>query len=556
MPPGASKGQVGCTDSSPPTHSVGIQLPFPITFGGGPPVWQRGGVAFLELPGSIRRSGGLDFSGPVWDFAHPTWPRAMGRMYRITREQFLEIVAQENQLGSGAPGALINLDRLGETQFEPIETSGAYDTAICLGLCRFPEWRGELVVTFTNGRTEVTPEWNPPSIQYLRTILRGLIETFPDAANEEFVRYIRFMCAPGGDSRVESDARYRAIDGSARSDFAALVAQYRAESGVANPEGYHVSVGATTGLAKQQREVRAVFHPETSLDAGLREGDLIRLSRPTNWRSHFDPETRRFQIVEPIRATTQDRFGASLRLAVPAMVETADTLARANPDSVPSPGIAQLDQKLRLALGVNIGDVIRVESRPVPRRNPLARAFDRLIGTRAQFARVDLATFEDMETSICRLPPSVFEVLGISPGDHVRISSVGHRQVVIRAVEITEGQRTRRQEQHTRVPHRYPDPYKQLDLQRVEYVTPTVELPTIYLDAAARQELGVPPSGVVRVRRAVRQNLGFRGVLVVGPAFLVGAELSADPVLAIIVALFVALVLAVLVGFELRQKIS
>lgn len=85
--PGARWTNPGARDASPPSGDRRVDLDHALVFGGPSHTW-HGGPAFLDLvtPG-----------------------RSVGRGWRITREQFADVVAQENKLD---PGVVIVTDRL------------------------------------------------------------------------------------------------------------------------------------------------------------------------------------------------------------------------------------------------------------------------------------------------------------------------------------------------------------------------------------------------------------------------------------------------------------
>ena len=162
----------GCTDKADPALDLPIRIPHELYFAREESGWGKGGVAFLR---------------PTADSTHETF----GRMYLITREQFLEVVAQEND----APFKRI-VDALGSVEFKPNGRHdlgfGWYDRVLCLG-----ETEGIPVVTFTS-KDDLSEQPTRPSVEYLTTILRGLIEThrthtsFPSRLHEpeEIVAYM------------------------------------------------------------------------------------------------------------------------------------------------------------------------------------------------------------------------------------------------------------------------------------------------------------------------------------------------------------------------------
>ena len=114
-----------CRDQSAPAEDHRFEFPYSIIFAGKSSIWRNKGKAFLD--DRIRG-------------------RAFGRIYKITRSQFVEIQQMEGP---------------------------DYDKRLDLG------WiEGIPVYTFTN--TNLGLEANSPSPEYLQVILDGLKETYPE----------------------------------------------------------------------------------------------------------------------------------------------------------------------------------------------------------------------------------------------------------------------------------------------------------------------------------------------------------------------------------------
>lgn len=161
----------GCTDKSEPVKDKPVRIPHQLYFSRRSSVWGGGGVAFIK---PARASKG-EFT--------------LGRMYLITREQFTQVVRQENRLES--ENSRIKID------FEKTITNGQsligrgnefrwYGRVIYLG-----EDEGYPIFTFTAKwkEDEIVP--NPPSEKYLSTIVEGVRETYPLMSNAEIESYVR-----------------------------------------------------------------------------------------------------------------------------------------------------------------------------------------------------------------------------------------------------------------------------------------------------------------------------------------------------------------------------
>jgi hypothetical protein len=156
-PSGTSLPQRGARDRSVPLDDAPCTFRSAIRFAGYSARWE-GAPALLE-----HRSAS---------------PGALGRRYLITKEQFADVVAQEN----GAEGPLaIPFDEVRPEGHTLIDTRG-YDTIIGLDPVD-----GIPVATFTSSKV---PEKRPaaaPSASYLGTIVRGLAEVH-DLAHETLAR--------------------------------------------------------------------------------------------------------------------------------------------------------------------------------------------------------------------------------------------------------------------------------------------------------------------------------------------------------------------------------
>lgn len=126
-----------CTDRTLPSESFPVELPYPMYFGNKSHSWEDGGVAFLDK----HREG-----------------KTLARAYLITEEQLHEIHKQE---GSGPKWYKCLID--------------------------LPDWRGHRACTIS----ACTPrEKNKPSEKYLRAVMAGLRETYPEKTPEELDEYM------------------------------------------------------------------------------------------------------------------------------------------------------------------------------------------------------------------------------------------------------------------------------------------------------------------------------------------------------------------------------
>lgn len=157
---GCDTSEIGCRDKSLPKVDRNIIIPYELYFAKSSPKWSRGGVCFI---GDKKRD----------DY------RTLGRMYLITKEQFLDVVSQENN----------NID-CSKINFNNINTNGCdtfrkswYGKIVNLGIID-----GYPVYTFTS-YTDFNNELSKPSEEYLKCIINGLKEAYKLSA-EEIAEYL------------------------------------------------------------------------------------------------------------------------------------------------------------------------------------------------------------------------------------------------------------------------------------------------------------------------------------------------------------------------------
>jgi hypothetical protein len=137
----------GARDPSPPSDDRAGFLPHQLVFAKRSPAWNKGGVAFLV---------------PKRDPGQQT----LGRLWRLTGEQFEDIVRQENRDPDLAiPWQGLDGDvTLGDGWYGHLLYVGTQD--------------GEPVLSVTTAETGISGATVPPDESYLATIVAGLHETY------------------------------------------------------------------------------------------------------------------------------------------------------------------------------------------------------------------------------------------------------------------------------------------------------------------------------------------------------------------------------------------
>jgi len=152
---GNGKKYKGCRNHAYPVDDQPFIFSHPLYFAHHSSSWQGGGVAFIDHT-------------PVQS------ETTLGRLYKITEEQFCDVAGQEN----GKATMDIDWDILNTTKSFEIET-GWYGRVLYLGR------KDNLpIVTVTAKRKMEEMPLNKPSQQYIDTIVAGLIETHGLSAQE------------------------------------------------------------------------------------------------------------------------------------------------------------------------------------------------------------------------------------------------------------------------------------------------------------------------------------------------------------------------------------
>ncbi|QDP42260.1 hypothetical protein FN924_17975 [Radiobacillus deserti] len=144
-PKGATRDNPGCRDQSLPVKEQSYVMKHELFFAKEAGRWQGKGVAFID-PAKNEQSHTYSY------------------MYMITKEQFLDVVAQENSVSH----VDLDIEKVIEKGNEVFRESW-YGNVLYLG-----EADGVPIFTFTSPNELLEEELNPPSIEYVRTIMHGL----------------------------------------------------------------------------------------------------------------------------------------------------------------------------------------------------------------------------------------------------------------------------------------------------------------------------------------------------------------------------------------------
>ena len=164
-PEGSSTRCEGCSDKTPPQDRRPITIPHELYFAENSSSWEDKGVAFVKSERDLNA-------------------QTLGRMYLITREQFVQIVRQENGRSPDNPRISIDFEET-IAQGQSMIKGGWYSRVIYLS-----EEDGYPIFTFTGRWEDDAIPPNKPCEAYRKTIIRGLRETYLEMGDEERIDYL------------------------------------------------------------------------------------------------------------------------------------------------------------------------------------------------------------------------------------------------------------------------------------------------------------------------------------------------------------------------------
>jgi hypothetical protein len=158
-PEGSTTTEKGCRDTSAPIKDEFVEIPYPLYFAGRSGRWDAA-PAFIGLE-------------PV------TNEKTIGRMYLITKGQFMDIAAQEN----GLDELDIDLDKVKNKK--KLRVSGRmYGTMLHVG-----QKDGYEIFSFTSNNDIQDVQFAKPSIAYLAMILSGILTNL-SLTKEKAIEYL------------------------------------------------------------------------------------------------------------------------------------------------------------------------------------------------------------------------------------------------------------------------------------------------------------------------------------------------------------------------------
>jgi hypothetical protein len=174
----------GCTCRNKPSYNKPYKINHELYFAKKSPTWCNHGVAFVKSVESKE-------------------PVTLGRIYLITKEQFVDILHQEN--GKRPPYNVYSVDFDGiiRNRIQVIGENGWYTRIFYLD-----NEEGIPILTFTGGWEDSTINniRNFPSRQYRNVIIKGLLETYPKMNILSVCQYLYKM---GGINYHEKNIKVR-----------------------------------------------------------------------------------------------------------------------------------------------------------------------------------------------------------------------------------------------------------------------------------------------------------------------------------------------------------
>jgi hypothetical protein len=155
-PSGSQKQYSGCNDKSAPQGSEEILICSELYFARNSTSWNNGGVCFIKT----------EFSKTA---------QTLGRMYLITKDQFIDVVKQETGIEQGLD---IDFEHAISNGYETFRPNSWYGRIVHLGCHR------DNLPIFTFTSPQDIAEYNRPDENYLRAIIKGIDETYDQTIQE------------------------------------------------------------------------------------------------------------------------------------------------------------------------------------------------------------------------------------------------------------------------------------------------------------------------------------------------------------------------------------
>ncbi|WP_422356187.1 hypothetical protein [Roseivirga pacifica] len=163
---GQPKGRMdyykGCRDKTPPEDNEELYITSRLYFAKKSKGWNNGGVGFISNEFNSKN-------------------QTLARMYLITKEQFTDVIKQETKYDGELT---IDFDKCAKNGSLVFKDPSWYGNLIYLG-----EQYGKSIFTFTS-KIDFSDQINKPNDSYLKTIIEGIKETFPNFNEDDICEYL------------------------------------------------------------------------------------------------------------------------------------------------------------------------------------------------------------------------------------------------------------------------------------------------------------------------------------------------------------------------------
>ncbi|MEM9000398.1 MAG: hypothetical protein AAGB24_09040 [Bacteroidota bacterium] len=427
----------GCTQKAKPEKDEFFEIPFELYFSKKVSFWDNGGVAFIK------------------DIANEKIT-TRSRIYLISKQQFEEVVEQENNHFANSRNFSLNLEELKKNGYILLgnEKENQYYGKVILAGFKdgFP------IITFTAKWSSTDIVYNRPSERYLKTIITGLSES-QTITKEEIFSYL----------------------------------------------------SSIKGIKE--------FYSENSLNSIIDEvyykkPKLLRIQGTTNIKRNGQ-----YWVQLPKNIFGNGKWNNPNFCLLTRMDRLAEVKAKIEyleRDEI-GDNVINMDMKYRCALSLSKGEQVLVkpirETDNVYIKNKTTffrHILNKILGAQTNIVRVNRTTYNDMEVDICRITKESMNIIGVEHGDFVIIESA-YGRARVRALEMTDFIINEMNERRKFNKNADFDCGEILDVKGVE--ENLADLRPILIDFDLRLKLQVNQCAPIQIRRSllheVRKKLHF-----------------------------------------------
>lgn len=372
-------------------------------------------------------------------------------LYLVTKEQFLDIMIQENGVKPPISKGIPNLE------------SKKRDKGIFFGESDQYTWYGRIlylgehddgnpIFSFTSKESDDSIVPSEPGKNYLKVIGKGLMNNF-GLTTDETSSYL--LSKPGIAKSTWSPKKIKELLGSQK--FMVSGTNKRI-----SPDGHFIVQLNLKDIEDNN------LSPNTDIAIVHETGEM---------------------------ETLEDNTKKEIKVKVVARLHESSEVVK---------GKIHLDQTIRAAIGVNkmaenagyyAVSIAKLNNR---RKEPVSTRLFRF-GQQRSIARVLIASFTDMEVDLCRIRESTMECIGIENGDKIVVESVSGR-INIRAVKLSEQMAmVRERKQMEEGSYSIKNNLRHSIINQSYSIDD--DLPIIFIDYDARKNLGIKPGDPVIIYR-------------------------------------------------------